>query len=112
MFSSFPLLRTLVTPNRSITFQPTLEVLRNLNEKSGEVKPHIHLLEQIKGFVACCLELVPLRDMGFKQATSSITFLSGRKGAWEAYFTQLIVHQHHRSVWINWILSWGLDRQR
>lgn len=29
---SFLLLRTLVTPNKSITFQPTLEVVRNLNE--------------------------------------------------------------------------------
>lgn len=46
---------------------------------SGEVKPHIHLLEQIKEFVACCLELVPLHDMGFKQATSLLLFFQGEK---------------------------------
>lgn len=95
----------MVTPNKPITFQSTLEVLGKLNEKR---KPYLYLLEQIKEFVACGLELVPPCDMGFKQATSSITFLSGRKGTWDAYFTQLITHQHHSSVWINWILCPGV----
>lgn len=68
---------------------------------------HIQLLE--KKLVACCLEQVPPHDLEFKQATDSITFLSGIKGGWGDYFTQLITHQHHSSFWINWILCPGVQ---
>lgn len=69
----------------------------------------MYQLEQMRGFVACGLELVPLRDVGVKPAMGSMTSPSGRRGAWEAHFTQLITHQHHSSVWVNWILCPGVS---
>lgn len=41
--------------------------------------------------------------MGLKQVSSSIVLPSLRKGTWEDQLTQLITHQHHSCVWINWI---------
>lgn len=59
----------LVTPNKPITFQSTLEVLGKLNEKTrvGRLNHTYYLLEQMKEFVACCWELVPPYDMGFNK---------------------------------------------
>jgi len=110
-FSGFPLLGALFGYSKqtyNILIYPGRFRKTKWKDKSGKIKPHLLSIRANEGI--CCLLLGTRTSIwhGIQQATSSITFLSGRKGAWEAYFTQLITHQHHSSVWENWILCPGV----